>query len=347
MIWNPFKSFADTCLGIDIGAFSVKLAEVKHGGKQKELTNYGEVKIGDIYSGPVKDISSIEAEEIGGIISAVIKEAGMKNKRAVVSLPDYHTFFTTFTLPPMTKEEMTEAVKFEAPVRIPLPISKVSLDWQVVEGLGKEEEAIRILLVAIPTEVLNKYQEIVSAAKLDLFTFEAEAFSLMRTLVKDEKTAAIADIGAESTTCSIVDKRIIRASHSFDTGGKKFTSAISKSLEIDTKEAEKIKKEEGVLGEEKVKSALLPLIDLIVEEIRRASENFYDEEKKKIEKIILTGGTSLMPGLKEYMESNLAIAVEIGNPFSGISYPQELNGKIKKMSPLYATALGAGMRGLK
>jgi len=63
----------------------------------------------------------------------------MKNKRAVVSLPDYHTFFTTFTLPPMTKEEITEAVKFEAPVRIPLPVSKVSLDWQVVEGLGKGE----------------------------------------------------------------------------------------------------------------------------------------------------------------------------------------------------------------
>jgi len=348
MIWNPFKSSADTCLGIDVGSFSVKLIEVKDKGKQKELSNYGEVKLKEIYPNQEKDIAAINAEEIGSIIDAVIKEAGIKSRRAVLSLPDYHTFFTTFTLPSMTKEEIVEAVKFEAPVRIPLPASKVSLDWQVVEGgTGKKDEAIRILLVAIPTEVLSKYQEIVSAAKLDLLTFEAEAFSLIRTLIKDEKTTVLADIGAESTTCSIVDKKIIRASHSFDTGGKKLTFAVSKALNVDIEEVERMKKEKGILGEQKIKDSLLPVIDLIVEEIRRASENFFDEESRKVEKIILTGGSALLPGLKEYMESNLAIPAEIGNPFSVIYYPEELTGKIKKMSPLYATALGAGLRGLK
>ena len=200
MFWASFKKIPKECLGVDIGTSSIKIVEIRKRGKEKELGNYGEIKIRDIYPDFKKNIITAESEEIAKVIEAILDEAKIKTKVAVFSLPDYSSFFTTFTLPAMTRQEIPEAVKFEAPVRIPLPLAKVTLDWQVVEGFEKENLPLRILLVAVPNETVDKYREIASLAKLDLMALEAEVFGLVRTLVKTEEPTVLVDIGRESTT---------------------------------------------------------------------------------------------------------------------------------------------------
>jgi len=360
MLWTPFKKVPKKCLGIDIGTSYIKMVEIRKRGKDKELSNYGEIKVSDIYPNFKASIITAEIEEVANVIGAIIAEAKIKTRTAVFSLPDYSSFFTTFTLPAMTKEEIPEAVKYEAPLHIPLPLTKVTLDWQVVEGFEKQGVPLEILLVAVPNEIVNRYREIASLAKLNLEALEAEVFGLIRSLIKSDLTTALVDIGAESTTCSIVDKKILKSSHSFDTGGKRLTEALAGLLNVEWERAEKLKIENGILGVKSVREGLLPTLNLILKETEQICSEFSETERKEVENLILAGGSALLPGLKEYFAENINLPkfpkekfgqvnkkVEIADPFSGLISPPVLSKNLGEMGPLYAVSVGIALRGIQ
>ena len=269
----------------------------------------------------------------------------------------------------MTKEELPQAVQFEAPQHIPLPLSEVTIDWQVIEGkiMDKKGTKLKILLVAVPNEVIYQYREIAKLSNLELRGLEAEAFSLSRAAVKNKdskRIISIIDIGAQSTTCSIIDKGTLKLSHSFDIAGNELTQIVSKGLNISYKEAEESKKKYGLRflkevsakethvslkkeSPQKVAQTLIPIIDSILVEIRRIFQNHYQSENQEIEKVILAGGTVLIPGFQEHFSSSLKKEIEIINPFADVFYPPILEKSLKEMGPSYAIAVGAALRCLK
>ena len=380
MIKLPFKitlpklrMSPQSCLGIDIGTALIKIVHLIKSGSRIKLENYGETSALALYEKPFRTFEKnsllLSTSDIARVIKAILAEAKMKKKEAVFSIPDFSSFFTNFELPPMTKEELPQAVQFEAPQHIPLPLSEVTTDWQVIEGetVDKKGTGLKILLVAVPNEVIYQYREIANLSGLELQSLEAEAFSLSRAAIKEKdlkKVIAIIDIGAQSTTCSIIDKGILKLSHSFDIAGNELTQVLSKSLGINYQEAEEAKKKhglkfpEGALSEEpllnsrggsfqKTTQTLTPVIDSIIIEVNRIFQNVYQVESQKIEKVILAGGTALIPGLLEYFSSSLKKEVEMLNSFSDIFYPPVLEKVLKEMGPSYAITVGAALRCLK
>ena len=353
-MWNPFKTLLPkNFLGIDIGTSYIKIVEISKSGHRKKLENYGQLSASAFHEKPFRTLEKntlfLSNQDIVKAIKTIIEEAGIKTRQVVFSIPDFSSLFTNFELPPMTKEELPQAVRYEARQHIPLPLAEVTLDWQIIESrpLDDKKTSFKILLVAVPNEVVNQYQEIARISRLELFALEAEVFSLMRSLVEEDKNIPIAilDIGAQSTTCSIVDKRILKISHSFNISGNEFIKVISKNLSIDYLEAEKLEKEYGIKGKKEVKESLLPLIDVILREIEVILNSFEQKSGGKIQKIILAGGLALLPGLKEYFAENLKTEIEIANPFSNILYSPILEKTLLEMGPSFAIAAGAALRG--
>jgi type IV pilus assembly protein PilM len=260
----------------------------------------------------------------------------------------------------MTKEELPEAIIYEARQHVPLPLGEVTLDWEVIEGqtLDRQGTKLKILLVAVPNEVINQYQEIARLSGLQIQALEAEVFALCRSLIpSDEKRIiSIIDIGARTTTCSIIEKRVLKISHSFDLSGDDLTERVARGFSLDYQTAQNLKKKYGLeeiplpstdLGLSSVKNIreiLLPLIDLILKEIKKISYNFYQTEGKEIEKFIIAGGAAMMPGLREYFAQSLEKEIEIANPFFNISYPAILEETLREIGPSYAIAVGAAKR---
>lgn len=347
MSWIPFfKKTHNDCLGIDIGTSSIKVVEISKRGKEKKLENYGEIKIKDIYPDFKESIITARSEEIASFLRVVLEEAGTKSKSAIISIPDYSSFFTTFTLPAMNKDEISEAVKFEAPIHIPLPLSKVSLDWQIINK-GSKDEPIKILAVAVPNEIVDKYKEVVSLIGLELNSLEAEVFGLIRSSVIDDEPVALIDIGRESTTCSVVEEKILKLSHSFDTGGEEMTKRLMAKLNVDYYKAEELKRKGGILGSEDVKECLLPVADRILKEVKDGCDGFSKSNGGKVRKIILSGGSALLPGLKDYFIKESGMKIEITDPFSKLITPDVLKKSLKEMGPFYAVSVGIALGGLK
>lgn len=342
-------------LGIDIGTSAIKIVELSGGGERIKLENYGEISAQALYQRPFRTFEKstflLSSQEVAKGIKAIISEAQIKTRRSIFSIPDFSSFFTNFELPAMTKEELSQAVNFEARRHIPLPLREVTIDWEVIKGkVNQEKTPLKILLVAVPNEIINQYRQIAQVSQLELIALEAEVFGLLRSLIPEEEKGIISliDIGAQSTTCSIIEKGVLIKSHSFDFGGNQLTAQIAKSLVIDYQTAENLKTKFGLRAEEKdIGKIILPLIDLALREIEKISKGFYQAEGKEIEKFILAGGTALLPGLKEYFKDRFQKEVEIANPFTRIFYPPILEETLKEMGPAYAIAVGMALRGLE
>jgi len=354
--------FPKKFLGIDIGTSFIKIAEVSRVGNRKKLENYGTFLATALYDKPFRTFEKssllLSSNDIARAIQAVLMEAKIKTRQAVFSIPDFSTFFTSFELPSMSQDELSSAVEYAARSHVPMPLSEVTLDWQITgQRTGADQKTkTRVLLVAVPKEVINQYKHIAQLAGLELFALEAEVFGLIRALVAKEsrETLAIIDIGAQSTTCSIVEKGKLRLSHSFDMSGNELTEIVAKALSVEYKKAEEIKKKYGltvsgqeVAGGKGVREILMPLIDVVLREASEIINNYKQGSQKDIQKVILAGGTVQLPGLKEYFAKSLQKETEIAFPFQNVFYPPILENNLREMGPAYAIAIGMALRGVE
>jgi type IV pilus assembly protein PilM len=352
MISFPFKITSKSCLGIDIGSSSIKAVELSGSGKKIKLENYVEASAPQekpfLTREETETIPTLSPQDIALTLQIILGQSRIKTKKAIFTIPDYSSFFTWFDLPQMSEEEIAEAVKYEARQHIPFSLSEVTLDWQIIEG-EKKEGKIKILLVAVPNEIVSQYSKIAALSQLELQSLEAEAFSLARSSCREKnKTIALVDIGARTTTCSIIDNGVLKRSYSFDISGEELTQAVSKALNLDFQKAEELKKNYGLFSKEKnLREILLPLLGLVLNEIKKVLENFSQSETKSIQKLVLGGGSALLPGLREYFEDDLKKEVEIADPFFNFSYPPLLEKTLKEIGPSYAIAVGAALRGLE
>ena len=77
-------------------------------------------------------------------------------------------------------------------------------------------------------------------------------------------------------------------------------------------------------------------------------ETFKSKEGVDVEKIILSGGISRMPGLLDYFEKRFPKKeVKLANSFAKLFYPPILSETLKEMGPSYAIATGMALKGLE
>ena len=206
----PFFGASRRIVGIDIGVYSVKVAELEADRGRAVLKTYGEL-LGSTYlkegGGGGGGFLQYHDDEILQILTEVLRASNVRAKDAVVGIPSASSFVTTLAMPRMPKSELEQAIPFEARKYIPVPVKDVLLDWQILEGTGAGEE-IEILLVAVPKDILERITKIVERSGLRLRGMEIESFSIMRSVLKNEFIPiSIVHIGHQSSTILIADNR--------------------------------------------------------------------------------------------------------------------------------------------
>ncbi|MBI2454379.1 MAG: type IV pilus assembly protein PilM [Parcubacteria group bacterium] len=352
----PFSRKSRRQLGVDIGTSSVKIVELEKNDAGLGLFNYGIMDgsdfLGDANGSNTLTGLKMSEGDIALALKRLMSEAKIKTVDAVMSIPIFSSFITVMELPNLTQKELENAVPFEARSYIPVPLSEVVLDWFVIPPASPSSgQKADVLLIAVPKEIVTKYQRVAAAAGLNLTALESESFSLARILVgSDQGTVMLADLGARNSNLTIIDRAFIFMSHSADLSGKEITKVISRSLNIIPERAEELKKTSGVLSagaNQGLNQVVYPFIDKLVNEIERMNSLFFKKENKKVEKIILTGGAANLPGLTEYLSRHLGLAVMVGNAFSKIKFEPLLEQLLRReLSSGLAVAAGLAMRDL-
>jgi type IV pilus assembly protein PilM len=227
-------------------------------------------------------------------------------------------------------------------------------NWKIIDsGIIKDDtsektfKGKRIFLIAVPKEVVNKYIRIAESLDLKISALELESFSFARALTfKETEPVCVLDIGARATSFTIVDKGAIQMSHGLDIAGAEMTRILASNLGVAFKRAEDFKLTHGIdrSNSEEMKEALTTLIDEILTESERIMNNYKFKTGRKIEKLILNGGSARMEGLKEYIEKKLNVKTFIADPWSRIIYPANLKKNLEELGPEFSVAVGAAMR---
>ena len=254
-------------------------------------------------------------------------------------------------------------MEWEAKKVLPLPLEEMILDWKVIgdDKILKDPKIetfsnLQVLLTGAAKEVVQKYIEIFKKADLELISLETEAFALARALVgKDKATVILVDIGAVNTDISIVENAIPLLNRSVSVGGLSISEQITKTLNVTLEQGEQFKRDlagnSELLGGGDILPELIQRpIQAIIDEIEYTI-NFYleqpDNKDKRIERIVLSGGTANLFNLPKYFSDKLGIRTFIGNPWARVIYPEDLQPVLEEVGPRLATAIGLAMRDIE
>jgi len=358
-------------LGIDFGSSSIKVVELANFNGRPRLVTYGfsERGAGDTSeSGIITDVAKTSE-----ILVDICKKSKVGSKKVITALPNFSVFTSVITLPSMPKKELNSAVSWEAKKIIPTPLEEIILDWKVIEEidesktpaggaiddlaqrnqplsriLSKPQKKLKILLTGASRNLIKKYVEIFNKAGLTVLGLETESLALIRSLVGNDKSVImVIDLGASTSSITVVDKGVPFLMRSIEVGGITISKAISNSLNINIERAEQFKQDLSLDMEtaenslpQTVEKALIPILNEI-----KYTLNFYQtNNNKKIEKIILTGGTSLLGHLPTYLANNLNISTYIGDPWARTIFPTELKPVLDRVGAKFAVAIGLAMR---
>jgi type IV pilus assembly protein PilM len=343
-------------VGIDVGTSTLKIIQIKAANERAVLETYGELSAAAYSGGESGRAMLLVDEKISQMIIDLKKEANAASKRGVIAIPLRYTFVTVIEMPQLSDSELKEAIPYEARKYIPISLSDVILDWWRIPetGSGPEEgtrKTVSILLAAVQREVIEKYKRILSDAGVEPAGFEIEIFSAARAVGSRVRSAyMLFDIGALSTKLAVIDQGIIRSVHNIDRASQAFSLAISQSLGIDFKRAEVMKREVGIVQRPEaagVRHTITPLLDSIFDEADRLRTGYRRKSGIAIDRAILLGGGSLMPGLVDYAIERLGIEVLLANPFAQIEYPAFLQATLKSIAPSFSVAVGLTLRALQ
>jgi type IV pilus assembly protein PilM len=354
MVWSLFGFGKENYLGIDFGESSIKIVELENDKGVPFLKNYAIASLADVpenLNGSPSHKPFFSENQYAKTVESILNRLNIEAKKAFFSLPVYPSFSTTIEMPLMSEKEMDQAVPLEARKYVPVPLNEVVLDWNFLEKTQNDSvQRMRIFIVAIPNSIVQGYINIAHQNRLQVEAMELETFSSARAVLDpaQEHPVMIVDIGANSTDIAISYKGQIEASHNFEISGFNFTYAIAKSLNVDINRAEQLKKSVGLLGsggEQELSSIIFPLLDAIIEEIRRTAANYEQKYGRPISKIMLTGGSANLKGLIDYFVKQLNTEVELANPFLLIKYPPTIEKALQELGPELTVACGLALKG--
>lgn len=344
-----FSKSDNSYLGVDIGDSSLKMVELQKKGKKIYLTNYA-------FSENVSDIKFTKIDDSAYLAKAINKvraEAKINAKKVTASLPTFAVFSSIITLTGVDKKNLTEAVLEEAKKVIPLPLEEMKIDFKIVpevnDGKNKIKSNIRVFLTCSPRKIVRKYIDVFHQAGLELSYLETETFSLIRSLIGNDKTTImIVEIGANSTDISVVRESIPVLNRSLEVCGSTITKILMEKLSLTMSQAEQFKLDLSV--SEKITEmppVILKTIGPIINEIKYMLDFYNMSNTNQIEKIVLSGGSSLLPNLASYLSDKLNIQVIIGDPFNRIIYSEEIKPIIHEVGPSLAVAVGLALRDIE
>lgn len=272
-------------LGMDIGTKATKVVQFSYNKSgQAQLERYGMIEAG------------LADEQFEGALKSWLTEQKIANALVASSIDDPSLKIRKIELPKMPEADLIEAIKWNLREIVEGDIDNFSINYSKIQEY-EENDTIKIELLgyAINRQAVQEFQNKILKLGVQPFFIEPAAVTLASALDRchgseDNYTAGV-NIGFSSSLFYVVGKK---------------TFTFSRPLAgIHLKDLEKDK--EGF--NQKLAIEIQKSIDTF-------KVNFRMEE---IQALYLSGGGALIPGIDEYLKTNMGIQTELLNPFANLS----------------------------
>ena len=348
-----FGVFLDSIIGIDLGSSAVKVMELTKKNNRYCVQNFAMeyLSVGNIVE---KNIRNKDA--VIKALGKALAKSKISSRLGCISIPSSAAISKIIQLEEgLSEKEISNEITLEADRYIPYELDEVNLDFEVLGPSKIGNNLMDILLVASKKENINTRLNILEEVGINTKIIDIEALALERVfsklVAKDlpergiDQLVALLDIGATSTSLNIFDnlRSVYSKEQSF--GGQQLLDEIQKRYGLTLQEAILARKY-GDLPEDYHVDVLEPFRLKIAQQIVRSCQLFLtSSEYKKIDYIVLTGGTSNLVGIDDLVRELLQIKVFVANPFSTILVADHIaTEELNEVSGGLLTCCGLALR---
>jgi type IV pilus assembly protein PilM len=341
-------------VGVDISDASLKYVHFKPTSRadaNREMVMWGDIPIpsGVVNRGNVEDHQKLVA---------VLKEFKAKTGAEFirVSLPEERAYlFETEVKSQLPLKEVRGLLEFRLEENVPIPSKDVLFDYTLLPT-APDARSTHVSVVAYARNTIEAYFNACREADLRPLTFEVEAQSMARAMIPRDLVGSvmIVDFGKTRTGIGIVSRGVLLYTSTIDIGGEQLSQVLRKVLG-DTAESEltKIKNTAGLVrGQEsgEVRDALLSTVSVIKDELATRMQYWNSrnhQASRRIERVMLCGGSSNLLGLPEYLTESLGVPTTRGNVWeNAFSLDEHIPAIDKRHSYGYAAAIGLALRNI-
>ncbi len=301
------------CISIELGYSAVKGVKLCSGkGRQIDKCGIFPLNAKSLY--PYEEPSLVLPS-----IEALRDKLEAKGKAVNLCINMSHVTVREIRVPVVPEEELLEVIKWELKKVIDFDPEEYNLDYKVIEKI--ENEAVPKFLVKVYVarkSILRQYVSLIehTGMKVDLITIPPFALKYLISEMLDNipENIAILDLGAKTTSLSVIKKRVVRFERQLmfsafelidilEKEGVEFSSLRELYLGYSIGD--------GTLLDRATKEAL----DILIEDLSK-SFGYYNSVIKggNISAIFLTGGLANIKGIAEYIQSGVGSSVSILNP---------------------------------
>jgi type IV pilus assembly protein PilM len=340
-------------VGLDIGSSAVKAVELKPAGKAFRVAAFASEPVppGSIVDGVI-----VDGGAVADAIHRLFARHAFKTKDVAASLSGHAVIVKKISLPVMTEAELAESIYWEAEQYVPFDIQDVNLDYQILDP-GTDAGAkgtMEVLLVAAKKEKIAEYTGVISQAGRVPIVVDVDAFALQNAyeINHEPDTGAVVvllNAGASAINVNITGGGQSLFTRDISMGGNAYTDAVQKELNLPFDAAEQAKRGEPVEGTtfEEVRPVLHAMTENVLLEIQKTFDFFKaTAASDRIDRIVLSGGASLVDGFAQALEDRFGMPVERLDPFRKVAFdPRKLGvADADAASTTAAIALGLALR---
>ena len=349
---NWFGINQSAVLGIDISTAAIKLLELSRHGNNYSVESYAVVPLPQ---DAVIDKNITNFELVGQAIKIAVKQSGTRIKKACVAVSGASVMTKIINMPALLSElEIEEQINLEADQYIPYALEEVNLDFEIQGPTKNNSDMLDVLLVATRRENVEDRQAALQFAGLKTLIVDIEAYAMENAfnLIVDQlppdiqdKTVAIIDIGAATTSINILNNRKSIYTREQTFGGKELTEEIQHRYNLSSEQAA-LAKQAGSLPPSYESEVLGPFKNALLQQISRAMQFFISSNVSQgVDAIVLAGGCASISDLDKVVENHLSIKTFIANPFADMTLSSRINQQaLMKVAPSMMVACGLALR---
>jgi type IV pilus assembly protein PilM len=322
------------CIGLSIGASSIKIAELKKKGKgQWNLVRFASIPISDAFS---EQREVVNAASITQAILQAFSESKIKSKEVCSSIVGSGVIIKNLNIVVTDMKELNDQVFWEAEQYIPFDISEVVVDYQVIKKT--KDNNVEVILVAVKRDLLEQYLGVMEAAQVSAKIMDVEVFALQNCYetnyqVSDTDAVMLVDVGALSTKTVICAGGTPFFTKDAAFGGVMVTQEIQRELKLPSiHDAEALKISSNLPHE--VSEIVARMAHILATELKK-SVDFYTASSlgPPVSAIYLTGGASRAAHHAKIIEEYTRIPVTFLNAFEQVGIEN------KSFSPEYLESI--------
>ncbi len=332
--------------GLDIGSTAVRLVELQGKGLPKSLVKYAYVPLDSTLS--LSD-SRADQQKLAQIISQLVGQAHVTTRNVAVGIPSSRVFTTVADVDRVSPGELAKSVPLQADALVPTPLSESKIDWSLLGDSPVDKTKQEILLTSVPNKFVEGRLDMLESIGLNVIAFEPDNLAMARALSMSEVgTQLILDTGHNATDLVVMQANAPRLTRSIPTGMDAVIKSAANSLNVDRKQAEQFVFKFGLSQDKlegQVYQAISGTVDLLAAEIEKSIKFFQKRySAAKVERIIVTGGASIIPEFPLYLANRFGINVEIGNAWRNVTYSQDRQNELLAVSNQFSVAVGLAER---